>query len=57
MKYHEIDLSGLYISLYISDNGDVQSVEIKKKKQEGTDSRRYARLITLDNIYSEDVIE
>jgi hypothetical protein len=53
MKYHEIDLSGLYISLYTSDNGDVQSVEIKKKETSGETWLP----ITLDNIYSEDVIE
>ena len=53
MKYHEIDLKGFYLSLYTTADGDIESVEIKKRKPSADEWLQ----ITLNNIYSEDVIE
>ena len=53
MKMHEIDLSGLYLSLYTDDSGEILSAEIKKN-QEGTDTWLP---IALNNIYTEEVVE
>jgi len=53
MKMHELDLSGLYLTFYTDDSGEILSAEIKKK-QKGTDTWEP---ITLDNIYTEEVIE
>jgi len=58
MKLHEIDLSGLYLSLYTDDSGAVLSVELKKKvSRVGEDIGLPITLPCRDNIYTEEVIE
>lgn len=56
MKYQEIGLDGLYISVYIDDTGKLINCQLKKKSEEGSYLPIKLQIDGL-RVYSEEVIE